>query len=352
MKPLEAIINTARTHPQRIVLAEGEDDRIVAGALRAAQDGIAQPILVGRVDAIRREVERQGGNPAAVTMIDPAMSERTDAYVEEYLALRRQKGVDADAAVKAMRDPLGYSAMMVRKDDADGTIGGAIATTADTVRAALQIIGRAPESAIVSSFFLMMFCEPHHLKKGVFVFADCGLVVEPDATQLADIAINSARSYQALTGLTPKVAMLSFSTNGSAKHERVSRVVEAARIASASDPSLLIDGELQFDAAFVEAVNAVKAPGSATGGAANVMVFPNLESANIGYKIAQRIGGAKAIGPILQGLAKPANDLSRGCSAEDVYHMIAITSLQASRQKMARENLERRQAEALCEHPR
>jgi phosphate acetyltransferase len=331
MKPLDAIIDAARSNPQRIALAEGEDPRIVESAVRATRDKIAELILIGNIDKVHGEVVRQGGDPNAFIIEDPKTSRRTDAYAAMYQTLRKQKGIDADTALDVMCTPLGYAAMMVRQGDADGTIGGAVATTADTVRAALQIIGRAPESRIVSSFFLMMFCEPHHAKKGAFVFADCGLVVEPDAAELADIAVTSARSYRALTGQEPKVAMLSFSTSGSAKHERVSKVVEATRLAKASDPSLLIDGELQFDAAFVEAVNAVKAPTSATGGAANVMVFPSLEAANIGYKIAQRIGGAKAIGPILQGLARPANDLSRGCTAEDVYHMIAVTGVQAAR---------------------
>jgi phosphate acetyltransferase len=347
MKPLDALIEAARANPQRIALAEGEDPRIVEAAIRAVRNGLAQPILIGRADKIRNEVERQGGDLAAFIIEDPAVSPRQERYAARYEEVRRHKGMSRPAAVAAMSDPLSYAAMMVCQGDADGTIGGAVATTADTVRAALQIIGRAPESRIVSSFFLMMFCEPHHAKKGAFVFADCGLVVEPNAAELADIATASAQSYRALTGQEPKVALLSFSTSGSAKHERVSKVVEATRLARESDPSLAIDGELQFDAAFVEAVNAVKAPGSMTGGAANVMVFPNLEAANIGYKIAQRVGGAKAIGPILQGLGKPANDLSRGCTPDDVYHIIAVTSLQASRQKQAQEKLEQHRAEAV-----
>jgi phosphate acetyltransferase len=197
------------------------------------------------------------------------------------------------------------------------------------VRAALQTIGRAPGVGLVSSFFLMMLCAPHHVKKGAFVFSDCGLVVDPDAAGLADIAIASARSFEALAGLPAKVAMLSFSTAGSAAHERVSKVMEATRLAHEAAPGLVIDGELQFDSAFVEAVSEAKAPHSQLHGQANVFVFPNLDAANIGYKIAQRIGGASAIGPILQGLAKPANDLSRGCTADDVFHMIAVTVVQA-----------------------
>jgi phosphate acetyltransferase len=274
-------------------------------------------------------LQTRGADPARFSIEDQLVSAKVENYAAAYFDQRRHKGADEAAAIRAISDPLGFAAMMVRQGDADGTIGGAVATTADTVRAALQIIGKAPDSRIVSSFFLMMLCEPHHAKKGAFVFADCGLVVDPDAAELADIAVASARSFQALIGSVPKVAMLSFSTSGSAAHERVSKVVKATELARAANPSLLIEGELQFDAAFDETVSAAKAPGSTIKGAANVLVFPSLEAANIGYKIAQRIGGAKAIGPILQGLAKPANDLSRGCSADDVYHMIAVTSVQA-----------------------
>lgn len=332
MKPLDRIIETARQAPRHIVMSEGEDPRIVAGSVRAAQEGLASITLLGDKSIVAARIADHGADPADFRIEDPSISASTPAYASAYHDLRKAKGVDEAAAREAMKAPLGYAAMMVRRGDADGTVGGAVATTADTVRAALQIIGRAPDSGIVSSFFLMMLCEPYHQKKGAFIFADCGLVVEPDATELADIAVTSARSFETLIGKSAKIALLSFSTSGSASHQRVDKVIEATNIAKAASPGLLIDGELQFDAAFVEAVNMAKAPTSATGGDANVFVFPNLEAANIGYKIAQRIGGAQAIGPILQGLAKPANDLSRGCSADDVYHMIAVTCVQAARQ--------------------
>lgn len=337
MKPLDDIIAAAKADPRRIVLAEGEDLRIIEGAIRAVRAGIARVALLGNEARIRNALVARDADPEEFLIEDPLVSPRMERFAATYFNLRRHKCLDEAAAVRAVNDPLGFAAMMVAQGDADGTIGGAVATTADTVRAALQIIGRAADSKIVSSFFLMMMCEPHHTKKGAFVFADCGLVVEPDAAELADIATSSARSFQALTGDVPKVAMLSFSTSGSAAHERVSKVVKAVELAKATDPSLTIDGELQFDAAFVEAVSAAKAPDSTVKGAANVLVFPNLEAANIGYKIAQRVGGAKAIGPILQGLAKPANDLSRGCSADDVYHMIAVTSVQAASQSRGRQ---------------
>lgn len=329
MKPLDRILQAAKAAPRRIVLAEGEDPRIVEGALRAAGEGLAEIILIGDRTMVEARLAAAGVAPGALRIEDPAISPLRSRLAEDYHALRAHKGVDATAADEALRSPLVFAAMMVREGEADGTVGGAVATTADTVRAALQTIGRAPGVGLVSSFFLMMLCAPHHVKKGAFVFSDCGLVVDPDAAGLADIAIASARSFEALAGAPAKVAMLSFSTAGSAAHERVSKVMEATRLAHEAAPGLVIDGELQFDSAFVEAVSEAKAPNSELHGQANVFVFPNLDAANIGYKIAQRIGGASAIGPILQGLAKPANDLSRGCSADDVFHMIAVTVVQA-----------------------
>lgn len=330
MKPLDRIIAAARHAPKRIVLAEGEDPRIVEAAVQALREGIAEITLIGSHQVITQRLADAGASPERFRIEDPARSPLTPRFAAAYHELRKAKGVNKIQALEAVRSPLIFAAMMVREGEADGTVGGAVATTADTVRAALQVIGRAPGVGLVSSFFLMMLCEPYHARKGAFVFADCGLVVDPDATGLADIARMSARSYEALAGAAAKVAMLSFSTNGSAAHERVSKVVEATRLAHAADPDLVIDGELQFDTAFVEAVSASKAPNSTLHGEANVFVFPNLDAANIGYKIAQRIGGATAIGPILQGLAKPANDLSRGCSTEDAFHMIAVTVVQAA----------------------
>lgn len=321
MKALDRFLDTARKEPRRIVLAEGEDPRVQAAALRAHREGIAVPILVGD----RSKIVADG-----LHVEDPAASDHTRRFAERYLDLRREKGATRDLAEKAVADAMGFAAMMVREGHADGLVGGAVATTAHTVRCALQIIGRPNDKQLVSSFFLMMLNNPEQAAKGPLLFADCGLVVEPSAEELAEIAIASADSFARLCAETPRIAMLSFSTMGSASHPRVDKVMQATERVRKLRPDLAIDGELQFDAAFVPAINSAKAPGSATGGEANVFVFPNLEAGNIGYKIAQRIGGAMAIGPILQGLARPANDLSRGCSADDVFAMIAITSVQAA----------------------
>lgn len=329
---MEALLRAARANPRHIIMAEGEDDRIQSGSLRAVNEGIARVTLVGDQDRILKSANFQCSLPAGLQIVDPAKSELIKPFAEEFYKLRKHKGITSEQAAQAVLNPLAFAAMMVHENHGDGTIAGAISTTADTVRAALQIIGTAPDTELVSSFLLMILNKPHHDKKGVFAFADPALSIAPNVEELASIALASAESFQRLIGIEPRVAMLSFSTFGSAKHPKVDAVSAATALAQSRAPTLKISGELQFDAAFVPSVAAAKAPNAVIQGDANIFVFPNLEAANIGYKIAQRIGGAEAIGPILQGLAKPANDLSRGCNAADVYNLIAVTCVQVTDQ--------------------
>lgn len=335
MSPVNDLIAAAKVTPKRIVLAEGADPRILDAAVRAAKDGLASPILVGPEAEIRQGLSDRGiGDDLKVGSLrieiaDPATSPLTEGLADLFHTLRQHKGVDREMAAKVALQPLAFSALMVKAGHADGTIGGAVETTEATVRAALQIIGRGPGVKTVSSFFLMVLDKEHHPKQEVLIFSDCGMNIEPDPAGLAQIATASATSYRGIMNKDPRVAMLSFSTMGSANHERAQAMGEATRLAKEIQPDLAIDGEMQFDAAFVPAIAEKKAPDSDVAGSANVFIFPNLEAANIGYKIAERIGGATAIGPILQGLDKPANDLSRGCSADDVYIMMAVTAVQA-----------------------
>lgn len=330
MSVLRALTNRAAARPAHIVMSEGHDPRIVAGAIAAVTAGTARITLVGPQDDVTAQLVAAGApDHPNITIEDPATSALSAGLADAFYALRKHKGVTPEIAETQVQNPLVFAALMVREGHADGTVGGAIHTTSDTVRAALQVIGKAKDAPLVSSFFLMALPEGHPSGRDAMIFGDCGLVIDPSAEELAAIAVASANSCQQLLDVEPKVALLSFSTMGSAKHPVVAKVADAATLLKTNHPGLKADGELQFDAAFVPDVAASKAPGSPTAGQANVMIFPNLDAGNIGYKIAQRIGGAEAIGPTLQGLAKPANDLSRGCTAQDVTNMIAVTVLQA-----------------------
>jgi phosphate acetyltransferase len=327
MDPLQRLLEAARRAPARIVLPEADDPRVLCAAERSVREGTARPVLLGAPGAIRDRARVEGIDLAGIALADPADSASFPGYAEALHALRAHRGMTLEQARLELLEPLCRANMMVHMGEADGLVAGAVHTTADVVRNAIRIIGMEPSCRLVSSFFLMVFREPSCRSGQAFLFTDCGLVVEPDEEELAQIAIAAAGNARRLLGEEPRLAMLSFSTNGSAHHARVSRVVDAARLVRKRHPELAIDEDVQLDAAIVADIARRKLPGSRVQGRANVLVFPSLEAGNIGYKLAERFSGALAIGPLLQGLAKPASDLSRGCSEDDVFHVMAVTGL-------------------------
>ena len=330
MELIEQLVARAKANKQRIVLPEGTEERTLKAANQILTDEVADLILLGNVEEIETLAKKWGlGNIHRATIIDPATSEKAEEYAQMLCELRKKKGMTIEEARKNVLDPLYYGCMIIKSGDADGQLAGARNTTGDVLRPALQIIKTSPGITCVSGAMLLLTHAPECGDNGVLVMGDVAVTPVPDANQLAQIAVCTARTAKAVAGIEPRVAMLSFSTKGSAKHEVVDKVVEAFNIAKEMDPSLLIDGELQADAALVPSVGNSKAPGSPIAGKANVLVVPSLEVGNIGYKLVQRLGHATAVGPILQGIARPVNDLSRGCSIDDVYKMIAITANQA-----------------------
>jgi len=329
MKALNLIIEKARQAPGRVALSESEDPRMLRAAERATRQGIARIILVGNPARIRDAAGQAGVSLEGIAFYDPDTDPAQAALADALHALRQHKGMSHEQALELAREPLTCANLLVKTGRADGTVNGAVRTTGDVVRTAIQVLGVRPGFKLVSSFFLMMMCEPFHSLKGGLIFSDCGLVVDPDAEELSEIAMAAADSARNLLMEEARVAMLSFSTHGSAKHRAVDKVVEASRRVKAQRPTLAIDEDVQLDAAIVAEIANRKLPDSQVKGRANVLIFPNLEAGNIGYKLAERVGGAVAIGPLLQGLAQPANDLSRGCSAEDAFHVIAVTVVQS-----------------------
>ncbi|MBS7302063.1 MAG: phosphate acetyltransferase [Bacteroidales bacterium] len=332
MALIDQIIARAKSNRQRIVLPESLEERTIKAADRALADELADIILIGNREEILALAAKLGlKNIEKATIIDPATSEKTAEYINLLYELRKNKGMTPEQAEKLVKtNPLYFGCLIIKSGDADGQISGALSTTGDTLRPALQIIKCAPGISCVSGAMLMITQTPQYGEEGVIVMGDVAVTPAPDANQLAQIAVCTAQTAKSVAGFAePRVAMLSFSTKGSAKHEVVDKVVEATALAKQLNPQLKIDGELQADAALVPSVGEKKCPGSEIAGKANVLVVPNLEVGNIAYKLVQRLGNADAIGPILQGIARPVNDLSRGCSVDDIYKMVAITACQA-----------------------
>ena len=325
---IDVIKERAKAANKTIVLPETEDRRTYEAAAQILKEGIAKIILVGSEEAVKKGSE--GLDLTGAVVVDPATSDRTQAYIDKLVELRQKKGMTPEQAKEILLNQyLYYGVMMVKMGDADGMVSGACHSTADTLRPCLQILKTKPGTKLVSAFFLMVVPNCEYGADGTFIFADSGLNQNPNPEELAAIAGSSADSFELLVEKEPIVAMLSHSTKGSAKHADVDKVVEATKIAQGLAPELALDGELQLDAAIVPEVGASKAPGSKVAGHANVLVFPDLDAGNIGYKLVQRLGKAEAYGPLTQGIAAPVNDLSRGCSAEDIVGVVAITAVQA-----------------------
>ncbi len=331
MSVIDSIIARAKSNRQRIVLPESLEERTITAADHALADNLADIILIGNPEEIKAKAAQLGlKHIDKATVIDPKTSDKTEEYAQLLFQLRQKKGMTIEKAREQVLDPLYFGCLIIKNGDADGQISGALSTTGDTLRPALQIIKCAPGISCVSGAMLLITKAQEYGEDGMLVIGDVAVTPVPDANQLAQIAVCTAQTAKSVAGFTdPRVAMLSFSTKGSAKHEVVDKVVEATRLAKELDPELKIDGELQADAALVPHIAEKKAPGSDIAGHANVLIVPCLEVGNIAYKLVQRLGGADAIGPILQGIAHPVNDLSRGCSVDDIYKMVAITACQA-----------------------
>jgi len=329
MKLIDQIKHNAALHYKRIVLPEGDEPRTLKAAEIILNEKVAQLILLGNIADVKKKAAELNVNIEGALIIDPKTDPKRTEYASKMVEIRKSKGLTMDEAYLLLNDPLYFGPMMIKCGDADGELAGAINATGDVLRPAFQYVKTLPGCSVVSGAFLM-FVDQKFGHDGVLVFADCAVLPDPDAKQLAEIAVSTARTAKAIVGLEPRVAMLSFSTMGSAKHPLVDKVVEATKLAKEMAPDLMIDGEMQLDAALIKEVGELKAPNSKVAGKANILVFPGLEAGNIGYKLVQRLAGAEAIGPVLQGMAAPINDLSRGCSVSDIVNMIAVTANQAA----------------------
>lgn len=330
MNLIEDIKENAKKAGKKIVLPEGTEERTLKAADQVIEERIARIVLIGNPEEINNKAERLGlKNIAKAELLDPLQHDKKEAYTQLLLDIRSKKGLKREEAEKLVENPLYLATLMIKAGDADGEVAGAENSTGDVLRPAFQIVKTLPGISVVSGAFIMILKDKEYGENGVMVFADCAVHPNPTAKELAEIAVATGKTTKAIAGFEPKIAMLSFSTKGSAKHEMVDKVVEATKLAKEMAPEFMIEGELQSDAAIVPAIGKQKAPGSKIAGNANVLVFPTLETGNIAYKLVQRLAGAEAIGPVLQGMAAPINDLSRGCSVSDIVNLVAITATQA-----------------------
>jgi len=329
MSFIESIKQRAKQDIKTIILPEAEDKRVLEAASKVIEQGFAKVILLGNIAQIENDSKENNIDLTGVEIIDINTSSKKQEYAQNLFELRQAKGMTLEEASKLIEEPIYYGMMMLKLGEADGLVSGAAHSTSNTLRPALQILKTAPNTKLVSAFFVMCVPNCEYGEHGTFIYGDSGLVENPNADELSEIAISSAKSFENLVGSEPKVAMLSYSTYGSAKSELTEKVIEATKLVKEKNPDLLVDGELQVDAAIIPEVSKSKAPGSPLEGNANVLIFPDLNAGNIGYKLTQRLAKAEAYGPLCQGIAKPVNDLSRGCSADDIVGVVAITAVQA-----------------------
>ena len=330
MSFIEDIKQRAKQDIKTIILPEAEDKRVIEAASKVIKEGFAKVILIGDKEQVENDIKENNIDLTGVEIIDIKTSTRKQEYAQKLFELRQAKGMTEEDASKLIEEPIYYGMMMLKLGEADGLVSGAAHSTSNTLRPALQILKTAPNTKLVSAFFVMCVPNCEYGEQGTFVYGDSGLVENPNSDELSEIAISSAKSFKNLVGADPKVAMLSYSTYGSAKSELTEKVIEATKLVKEKNPDLIVDGELQVDAAIIPEVSKSKAPGSIVEGNANVLIFPDLNAGNIGYKLTQRLAKAEAYGPLCQGIAKPVNDLSRGCSADDIAGVVAITAVQAA----------------------